>query len=65
MKRGLLYGASTYGIWGLLPLYWRLLDGAGAIEVQAHRFVWTFPADNNIYEVNDAGTRDFDRLDIC
>jgi chloramphenicol-sensitive protein RarD len=42
MKRGLLYGASTYGIWGLLPLYWRLLDGAGAIEVLAHRFVWTF-----------------------
>ncbi|MEU0095214.1 EamA family transporter RarD [Kribbella sp. NPDC006257] len=41
MKRGLLYGASTYGIWGLLPLYWRLLDGAGAIEVLAHRFVWT------------------------
>jgi chloramphenicol-sensitive protein RarD len=25
MKRGLLYGASTYGIWGLLPLYWRAL----------------------------------------
>ena len=41
MKRGILYGASTYGIWGLLPLYWRLLDGAGAIEVLAHRFVWT------------------------
>ncbi|WP_112237148.1 EamA family transporter RarD [Kribbella monticola] len=41
MKRGLLYGVSTYGIWGLLPLYWRLLDGAGALEVLAHRFVWT------------------------
>ncbi|WP_433167385.1 EamA family transporter RarD [Kribbella sp. CA-247076] len=41
LNRGLLYGASTYGIWGLLPLYWRLLDNAGAIEVLAHRFVWT------------------------
>jgi chloramphenicol-sensitive protein RarD len=41
MNRGLVYGASTYTIWGLLPLYWRLLDGAGAIEVLAHRFVWT------------------------
>ncbi|TCO28552.1 chloramphenicol-sensitive protein RarD [Kribbella steppae] len=41
LNRGLLFGASTYGIWGLLPLYWRLLDGAGAVEVLAHRFVWT------------------------
>ncbi|TDD25909.1 EamA family transporter RarD [Kribbella turkmenica] len=41
MNRGLLYGAATYGIWGLLPLYWRLLDNAGAVEVLAHRFVWT------------------------
>ncbi len=41
LKRGMLFGASTYGIWGLLPLYWRLLDGAGAVEVLAHRFVWT------------------------
>jgi chloramphenicol-sensitive protein RarD len=41
LNRGLLFGASTYGIWGLLPLYWRLLDGAGAVEILAHRFVWT------------------------
>ncbi|WP_241995811.1 EamA family transporter RarD [Kribbella sp. VKM Ac-2568] len=40
MNRGLLFGASAYGIWGLLPLYWRLLDDAGAVEVLAHRFVW-------------------------
>ncbi len=41
LNRGLLFGASTYGIWGLLPLYWRLLDSAGAVEILAHRFVWT------------------------
>jgi chloramphenicol-sensitive protein RarD len=41
LNRGLLFGAATYGIWGLLPLYWRLLDEAGAVEVLAHRFVWT------------------------
>lgn len=39
-NRGLLFGASTYVIWGTLPLYWRLLDGAGPVEVLAHRFVW-------------------------
>ena len=40
LNRGMLFGASAYGIWGTLPLYWRLLDGAGAVEVLAHRFVW-------------------------
>lgn len=40
LNRGLLFGASAYGIWGLLPLYWRLLEGAYAVEVLAHRFVW-------------------------
>ncbi|MFC5267301.1 EamA family transporter [Kribbella qitaiheensis] len=40
LNRGLPFGASAYGIWGLLPLYWRLLEGAGAVEVLAHRFVW-------------------------
>jgi len=40
LDRGLLFGASAYGIWGLLPLYWRLLDNAGAVEILAHRFVW-------------------------
>lgn len=40
LNRGLLFGASAYGIWGLLPLYWRLLDEAGEVEVLAHRFVW-------------------------
>lgn len=40
LNQGILFGASAYGIWGLLPLYWRLLDDAGAVEVLAHRFVW-------------------------
>lgn len=39
-RRGFIYGVFAYGIWGLLPLYWRLVDDAGAIEVLAHRFVW-------------------------
>lgn len=29
-------------MWGLFPLYWRLLDSAGAIEILAHRIVWSF-----------------------
>jgi chloramphenicol-sensitive protein RarD len=29
-------------MWGLFPLYWPLLEPAGALEILAHRFVWSF-----------------------
>ncbi|WP_307816513.1 EamA family transporter RarD [Nocardioides limicola] len=40
-RRGLGYGAAAYFIWGLFPLYWPLLEPAGAVEVLAHRIVWS------------------------
>lgn len=39
---GLLYGASAYTIWGVFPLYLRLLD-ASAGEIVAHRILWSLP----------------------
>jgi chloramphenicol-sensitive protein RarD len=41
VQRGTLFAAGAYAIWGLLPLYWILLKPAGAVEVLAHRFVWS------------------------
>ena len=41
MRRGLLTGAGAYLIWGLFPLYWPLLEPAGATEILAHRMVWS------------------------
>jgi chloramphenicol-sensitive protein RarD len=38
----LLYGLGAYFIWGLFPLYWKLLKPAGAAEILAHRMVWSF-----------------------
>ena len=38
---GLLYGVSAYVIWGLLPLYWQLIDEASAYEILAHRGIWS------------------------
>jgi chloramphenicol-sensitive protein RarD len=32
---------AAYGIWGLFPLYWGLLKPAGALEILAHRVVWS------------------------
>ena len=40
-RRGTLYGAAAYACWGLFPLYWEHLAPAGAVEVLAHRVVWS------------------------
>lgn len=41
-KKGLLAALSCYIIWGVLPLYWKLLEGTGAYEILAHRIIWSF-----------------------
>ena len=40
-RRGFLYGVAAYGLWGLFPLYWPLLEPAGAVEILAHRVLWS------------------------
>jgi hypothetical protein len=35
------YGVAAYGLWGAFPLYWPLLEPAGAIEILAHRVLWS------------------------
>ncbi|MFB7209918.1 EamA family transporter RarD [Streptomyces sp. NPDC056255] len=40
-RAGLMSGIGAYGLWGLVPLFWPLLKPAGAIEILAHRMVWS------------------------
>ncbi|MCX5606348.1 MULTISPECIES: EamA family transporter RarD [unclassified Streptomyces] len=40
-RAGLFYGFGAYGMWGLVPLFWPLLQPSGAIEILAHRMVWS------------------------
>jgi chloramphenicol-sensitive protein RarD len=40
-RRGAIYGALAYLLWGAFPLYWPLLEPAGAVEILAHRMVWS------------------------
>jgi len=40
-RRGTAYGVACYLLWGLFPLYWPLLEPAGAVEILAHRVVWS------------------------
>lgn len=39
--RGVLYAALSFILWGILPIYWRLLGPISAFELTAHRIVWT------------------------
>lgn len=38
---GTLCAVGAYTLWGLVPLYWPLLDPAAPLEVLGHRVVWT------------------------
>lgn len=38
---GLLYGFSAYIIWGILPLYWKLLGEVGSVDVLFYRIFWS------------------------
>jgi chloramphenicol-sensitive protein RarD len=41
VRAGVLYGIAAYGLWGLFPLYFKLLDPASPLEILAQRIVWT------------------------
>jgi len=40
-RKGFLYGLAAYLLWGVFPLYFPLLEPAGALEVLAHRIFWS------------------------
>ncbi|WP_431919880.1 EamA family transporter RarD [Nonomuraea jabiensis] len=44
LRRGVLFGIAAYTMWGLFPLYWPLLKPSGAVEILAHRMVWSLVA---------------------
>ncbi|HRJ45353.1 MAG: EamA family transporter RarD [Caldilineaceae bacterium] len=41
MNRGFLYALVAYIMWGLLPIYWKLLHSVSAAAVLSHRMVWS------------------------
>ncbi|HFQ15110.1 MAG TPA: EamA family transporter RarD [Rhodobacteraceae bacterium] len=40
---GLAFAVSAYFLWGLLPLYLKLLQDVPPLELLAHRIVWSVP----------------------
>jgi chloramphenicol-sensitive protein RarD len=41
MPAGIVYALSCFLIWGVAPLYFRLLAGVPAAEILAHRVIWS------------------------
>jgi chloramphenicol-sensitive protein RarD len=41
MKTGIWLGLAAYGLWGLLPVYWKSLHTVPAAQLLSHRIVWS------------------------
>lgn len=40
-QQGVAYGIAAYGLWGLIPLYFKSVAQVASTEVLAHRAVWS------------------------
>src|SRR5437870_232829 len=40
-QTGVVYGVLAYGLWGLIPLYFKLVADVPLVEVLAHRVLWS------------------------
>jgi chloramphenicol-sensitive protein RarD len=41
-REGILYAFGAYSLWGLTPIYWKLLQHVPAIQLLGHRVAWSF-----------------------
>lgn len=42
MTSGLWHGVGAYVLWGVLPVYWKLLAHVAPVRIVAHRVLWSF-----------------------
>lgn len=42
MNRGILYGIAAYLLWGIFPIYWKLISNVAPFEILLNRIVWSF-----------------------
>jgi chloramphenicol-sensitive protein RarD len=43
MRRGFALGVAAYGLWGVLPIYFKAIAEVAAIDIVAHRVLWSLP----------------------
>ena len=42
MNKGILSGIGAYLLWGLFPIYWKILHHIPAMQIIGHRIIWSF-----------------------
>ena len=42
-RRGLAFGLAAYGLWGVLPIYFMAIAAVPAVDIVAHRVLWSLP----------------------
>lgn len=43
-RAGFFYGLAAYGLWGIMPIYFKWLKAVPSIDIVAHRVVWSLAA---------------------
>ncbi len=43
LRSGFLLGLAAYGLWGVLPIYFKQLASIPAVDIVAHRVLWSLP----------------------
>jgi chloramphenicol-sensitive protein RarD len=42
MTKGIAAAVVAYALWGILPVYWKAVQGVPAFEIMCHRTIWSF-----------------------
>jgi chloramphenicol-sensitive protein RarD len=42
-RAGFAYGLGAYALWGILPVYFKAIAAVGAVDIVAHRVLWSLP----------------------
>lgn len=42
-RRGFAFGVAAYGLWGVLPVYFKAIAEVPAVDIVAHRILWSLP----------------------
>ena len=41
-NKGILYAIGSNILWGILPIYWKLIDHVPATQIVCHRIIWSY-----------------------
>jgi chloramphenicol-sensitive protein RarD len=42
-RNGFLFGLGAYALWGVLPIYFKAIAHVAAVDIVAHRVLWSLP----------------------